>query len=411
MTGTTPTKDPKLGAPKLDQPQLQAGGGTASAYAKAHAAESLSPLFTKYLQIIHDELETQYRLETTEGQIRWLTEEQNCSQEDLKLLQGGSVTQFHDYFLSGSASAQKAAPPVDESHPISNYFISSSHNTYLTGNQLSSESSTDAYKNVLLRGCRCVEIDVWDGEEPSDSSSDEEEMRKYGTPKIKEKKDKKEKLGIRKRLELRFGRKSSPSSGDTAETSPPPQSGEQKIAPWRSNSSYRAEPRVLHGYTLTKDMPFRAVCATIRDYAFQASNLPLIVSLEVHAGHEQQEIMVEIMDEYWRDVMVNVPLDASQSIESCNLPTLKDLERKILVKVKRSSHKPATAEANPTTSQSSAPPLERATSADSVDSARSQETPAGEKPPAPKPKVIESLAKLGVYLGGYSFKSLNAPGM
>jgi hypothetical protein len=160
----------------------------------------------------------------------------------------------------------------------------------------------------------------------------------------------------------------------------------------------------------TKDMPVRAVCATIRDYAFQASNLPLIVSLEVHAGHEQQEIMVEIMNEYWRDVMVDVPIDSSQNTEFCNLPTLKDLERKILVKVKRSSHKPTANVVKPAALQKQAPPLNRTTSADSVDSAQSEDTPAGEKPPAPKPKVIEDLARLGVYFGGYSFKGLDTPG-
>lgn len=39
--------------------------------------------------------------------------------------------------------------------------------------------------------------------------------------------------------------------------------------PWTSASTaFRAEPRVLHGYTLTKEVPFRDVCKAIRDAAF-----------------------------------------------------------------------------------------------------------------------------------------------
>jgi hypothetical protein len=408
-----PNEDTKLGAPKLDEPQLQAGGGTASAYLKASTVNRLTPIFTKYLQTLHDELEKQYRLGTREGQTRWLAEEQHVSEQEMRLLHGGSITEFQDYFLSGSANAQKDAIPVDTAYPISNYFISSSHNTYLTGNQLSSESSTDAYKNVLLRGCRCVEVDVWDGEEPSDSSSDEEDIRKYGAPKFKDKKEKSG-LGIRKRLELRFGRKGPSSSHDEKiESLTQSEEAMHKIEPWRSDQSYRAEPRVLHGYTLTKDMPFRAVCATIRDYAFKTSNLPLIVSLEVHACHEQQDIMVEIMNEYWRGMLVDLPIDSSQNSDMCSLPTLKDLERKILVKVKRSSPKPLPNEIKPTTLQAPAPSINRAHSADSVASSNttgSEENPDGEKSKAPKPKVIEALSKLGVYFGGYHFKGFDSPG-
>ncbi|CAK7272579.1 hypothetical protein SEPCBS119000_005201 [Sporothrix epigloea] len=68
---------------------------------------------------------------------------------------------------SNQDSCNAVRPPLaaevsDLSYPISHYFISSSHNTYLKGNQISSKASAAEYLKVLENNCRCIEIDVWD---------------------------------------------------------------------------------------------------------------------------------------------------------------------------------------------------------------------------------------------------------
>jgi hypothetical protein len=194
-------------------------------------------------------------------------------------------------------------------------------------------------------------------------------------------------------------------------------------------------------------MPFRSVCETIRDYAFASSNLPLIVSLEVHTSPGQQDIMVELMKQYWGGMLVDLPPDMSGSMEDLKLPTLKQLENKILVKVKRGTSKPAASSAKPSplqapalsantgpqVSASSAKPSPSQAVASSSntstlqapaqlskpnsreltlsDTTGSDNSDNPDGPPAPKPKVIEALSQLGVYFGGYSYKGLHTPGM
>ncbi|KAK3704436.1 1-phosphatidylinositol 4,5-bisphosphate phosphodiesterase beta-4 [Vermiconidia calcicola] len=325
---------------------------------------------------------------------------------------------FEEFAKRVTASESAAALPVqvDTSYPISNYFISSSHNTYLTGNQLWSKASIDPYGDVLQRGCRCIEVDVWDGGSPSNSSASSSDAEDDGC-----RKEDNEVKGLTGLVKKGLGklRSSSPSkkvaSTESATKAPPDDrkysSGSKDVAPtesvskappddnqnlmpapWRSTSG-REEPRVLHGYTATKDIPFRAVCEVVRDYAFVKSELPLIVSLEVHCSHEQQEIMVELITEYWKQHLVQVPIDFS---DQTPLPSLESLRNKILVKVKFSP---------PNKSQKGA--LSRTSSQENSQNAFEEDE--GTVDASKKGKIIEALGKLGVYVRACHFDSLDQP--
>jgi phosphatidylinositol phospholipase C delta len=45
--------------------------------------------------------------------------------------------------------------------PLAHYFLFTGHNSYLTGNQLSSDSSVEPIVDALRRGVRVIELDLW----------------------------------------------------------------------------------------------------------------------------------------------------------------------------------------------------------------------------------------------------------
>jgi hypothetical protein len=167
-----------------------------------------------------------------------------------------------DWFHSSLNSAlhpmsQKSTGNLDK--PLHHYYISSSHNTYLSGKQVMDLSSTEMYAQVLLAGCRCIELDCWDGND--------------------------------------------------------------------------GEPIITHGSAYCTNISFLETCRVIRQHAFAASHLPLILSLEVHCSVPQQDRMAAILQAELGTLLLTSPLTGSLD-DHDKLPSPHELQQRILVKWK-----------------------------------------------------------------------------
>ncbi|GMG07003.1 unnamed protein product [Aspergillus oryzae] len=310
-----------------------------------------------------------------------------------------SLAALREYMASPASSAMGPVKQQNYSAPISDYFISSSHNTYLTGNQLYSDSDASAYTN----------IDVWDGERSSESAS-ADDTSSSSSDSISERKikqgSKRERLkSIAKRhsrlgsmstkLGGLIGRKSSPEDVPLDSSAPVDPATEVPPPP---------EPQVLHGHTLTKGTTFRDVCYAIRDSAFVTSDLPVIVSLEVHASLEQQQAMVEIMEEAWKGMLVEVTPEKEATDP---LPAPEDLKRKILIKVKYVA--PTSEDKNEETPEGNGDELEALKQHANQGDLSSTDDKPSDAPPKKPSKILEALSRLAIFTKGFHFSHFEQP--
>ncbi|KAB1217613.1 Phosphoinositide phospholipase C 2 [Morella rubra] len=170
---------------------------------------------------------------------------------------GITLEAFFKYLFSDTnAPLSSLGVHNDMTAPLSHYFIYTGHNSYLTGNQLSSACSDVPIIHALQKGVRVIELDIW----PNSKKDDVE---------------------------------------------------------------------VLHGGTLTTPVELIKCLKSIREYAFTASEYPVVITLEDHLTPDLQAKVAEMVTQTFGDILF---YPGSESMEE--FPSPESLKQRIIISTK-----------------------------------------------------------------------------
>lgn len=174
-------------------------------------------------------------------------------------------TRYLDSAECRLADCEHDAVCQDMRQPLSHYYVSCSHRTYLTQDQLRGPAHLAGYVRALRLGVRCVEVDAWDGTD--------------GEPVV-------------------CGHAPSPSLSSSAGAPPP--------------------------------LRLRDVLEVVARFAFEASDYPLIISLENHCSPPQQRALrrhlLDVLGE-----QLYTATEAAAAADADFLPSPHDLRKRILL--------------------------------------------------------------------------------
>ncbi|KAJ4828028.1 hypothetical protein Tsubulata_035107 [Turnera subulata] len=171
---------------------------------------------------------------------------------------GFSLEAFFKYLFDDINPPLDPKPVVHQNMtaPLSHYYIFTGHNSYLTGNQLSSDCSDVPIINALKKGVRVIELDIW------------------------------------------------------------PNSTKDNVD-------------VLHGRTLTTPVELLKCLRSIKEYAFVASEYPVVITLEDHLTPDLQAKVAEMVTQTFGEILFT---PGSESLKE--FPSPESLKKRIIISTK-----------------------------------------------------------------------------
>ncbi|KAA8549413.1 hypothetical protein F0562_001114 [Nyssa sinensis] len=161
-------------------------------------------------------------------------------------------------YLLGDLNFPLSPSPVvhhDMNAPLAHYFLYTGHNSYLTGNQLSSDCGVDPIIKALKRAVRVIELDLWP-------------------------------------------------------------------------NSTRDNVDVRHGGTLTAPVELIKCLRAIQEYAFIASEYPVIITFEDHLTQDLQATVAQMVKKTFREMLFCPDSDFKE------FPSPESLKKKIIISTK-----------------------------------------------------------------------------
>ncbi|KAF3670905.1 Phosphoinositide phospholipase C 7 [Capsicum annuum] len=240
--------------------------------------------------------------------------EKNASLEDAQIIINNHGDPKHtglhlDAFFKSLFS--DINPPIDPklgihhdmTAPLSHYYIYTGHNSYLTGNQLSSDCSVVPIIQALQRGVRVIELDIW----PNSDKDDIDVL--HGRQ-----------LGRQKRPTMLTRRQEEIGVGSDMLTRKQEQiCGEVK---------WKWKHFILVTWTLTAPVALVKCLRSIKEHAFSASEYPVVITLEDHLTPDLQEKVAEMITQTFGD-MLFAPSECLKE-----LPSPESLKKRVLISTK-----------------------------------------------------------------------------